>query len=73
MGEQLLARCYETQSKNVQAWAARGQQSNEVKPLEGLRISPGWESKGQVAPLERGVLVRLKVGCCVELRGHWWG
>lgn len=55
MGEQLLARCYETESKNVQAWAARGQHSNEAKPLEGLRISPGWERKGQVAPRERSL------------------
>lgn len=33
----------------------RGRWGNEVKPLEGLRILPGWERKGQVVPHKRSL------------------
>lgn len=57
----LSARCYETASQDLLAGVAGGNEviswqrwwGNEVKPLQGLRTSPGWERKGQVVHPEQ--------------------
>lgn len=67
---QLWVRCYEIESKDFQARVAGG--------CGTMKLWMGWEShldrKGRgTCYMMRGVVVRLKVRCCVELRGQWWG
>ena len=56
-----------------QAWLeAGGGGGSQVKPLGSRESHLRGKGRGRCCIL-RALVVRLKVRCCVELRGQWWG